>query len=209
MNYNNYLNEVSYRFVDLIKACKEVECIPTEDFGWTNIRFKSPIFRMAHVERYTDRNMEVLHVTTFPYEWSPEPIFGFDIITSKKTPLGCYMDLSPGILSYEFDDISTIERKPLPEWACVFSDRFILTKPENEQEVSLICDWSLSKYKWYLNQVLNLKRETNNQEEVISLQNKYCDVQASNPRTKSALTVKIGLERAEYFMNNILFPKIV
>jgi hypothetical protein len=39
-------------------------------------------------------------------------------------------------------------------------------------------------------------------------QNTYCKVQASNPRTYSALKALIGEEKARYFMENILFPKI-
>jgi hypothetical protein len=43
---------------------------------------------------------------------------------------------------------------------------------------------------------------------VIEKQNIYCQIQATNPRTFSALKAKIGEEKARYFMENILFPKI-
>ena len=40
------------------------------------------------------------------------------------------------------------------------------------------------------------------------MQNKYCEVQASNPRTFNVLKAKIGEARAKYFMEEILFPQI-
>jgi len=209
MNYNNYLNQLADRFKELATSVTGTTDIPTEDYGWINHRYKSQIYRLAHIERYWDKNMEVLHITTFPRRWSPEPIFGFDIITTKSAPIGCYMDLSPGVKTYPFDQgIDFKERKSLPEWATVFSDRFILLKPETEQEFERFCEWSLDKYKWYLNEVLELQERTEDIEEVVQIQNNYCSVQASNPKTLSALSLKIGSDKAKYFMENILFPKI-
>jgi hypothetical protein len=99
-------------------------------------------------------------------------------------------------------------RKPIPEWATVFSDRFIMIKPESDEEFIRFCDWVVDKYDWYLNSLLWLEKKTDNIEGVIEKQNTYCQVQASNPRTYSALKALIGEKEARYFMENILFPKI-
>lgn len=208
MNYTDYLDEVADRFLSVMKHSPGCKPIPTEDYGWINHRFESDVYRMAHVERYSDRAIEVLHVTTFPHSWSPEPIFGFDVITTEKGVTGVYMDLSPGIKDYPFDEGINFEgRKPLPQWATVFSDKFIMIKPENDGEFLRFCGWSLEKYKWFLQDVLYLK-ESGDIESIIGKQNEYCKIQASNPRTFSALKAKIGEERARYFMENILFPQI-
>jgi hypothetical protein len=53
-----------------------------------------------------------------------------------------------------------------------------------------------------------LEKKTEDIEAVVEKQNIYCSVQASNPRTYSALKALIGEEKARYFMENILFPKI-
>jgi hypothetical protein len=99
-------------------------------------------------------------------------------------------------------------RKPIPEWATVFSDRFIMIKPESDAEFIRFCDWVMDKYDWYLNSLLWREKKTDNIEGVIEKQNIYCSVQASNPRTYSALKALIGEKEAKYFMENILFPKI-
>ena len=66
----------------------------------------------------------------------------------------------------------------------------------------------MDKYDWYLNSLLWLEKKTEDIEGVIQKQNIYCSVQASNPRTYSALKALIGEEKARYFMENVLFPKI-
>jgi hypothetical protein len=208
MNYNEYLNQLANKFQQMVLKAPNVRDVFTEDFGWVNHRYESSLFRLAHIERYWDKNIEVLHFTTFPHKWSPEPIFGFDVIATKNMIAGCYMDLSPVLKDYPFDTgVDFKDRKPLPEWATVFSDKFIMLKPISNDEFIRFCDWVLDKYDWYLNSLLWLERR-GDESSVIEKQNIYCSVQAKNPRTFSALKAKIGEEKARYFMENILFPKI-
>lgn len=209
MNYKTLLNISANTFEKYIGTIpSNTTPIDTEDFGWYNARFESELFRLAHVERYSDDKIEVLHVTTFPHRWSPEPIFGFDVICTDNKVVGAYMDMSPGLITYPFDDGMTFEeRKPLPEWAQVFSDRFILLKPKSDEEFTKFVEWTFSKYEWYLRQLE--RKVMGNIDEIVAVQNRYCEVQASNPRTYSVLKTKIGEERAKYFMQNILFPKCI
>jgi len=119
------------------------------------------------------------------------------------------MDLSPIMGTYPFDEGMDIGgRKPIPEWATVFSDRFIMIKPESDAEFIRFCDWVVDKYDWYLNSLLSLETKTEDINGVTEKQNTYCQVQSSNPRTYSALKALIGGEEAQYFMENILFPQI-
>ena len=202
------LDSIAQELLNLVSTAPGLEPLHTENYGWTNYRFLSDVFRMAHVERYTDDKIEVLHFTTFPHKWSPEPIFGFDVITTGKKITGAYMDLSPGINQYAFDDGFEIKnRKPLPQWATVFSDRFIMVAPQSTEEFLEFKNWVLDKYDWYLNSLLCLERKGDEQA-IIEKQNIYCKVQSSNPRTFSALKSLIGEEEAKYFMENILFPQI-
>ena len=193
----------------MVEQSPNCQPLHTDNYGWENHRYESKHFRLAHVERYADGKIEVLHFTTFPHKWSPEPIFGFDVITTEKIITGAYMDLSPILNTYPFDEGMDIGgRKPIPEWATVFSDRFIMIKPESDAEFIRFCDWVVDKYDWYLNSLLWLEKKTDDIEGVVEKQNIYCSVQASNPRTYSALKALIGEEKARYFMENILYPKI-
>jgi hypothetical protein len=209
MNYKEYLNHLANRLKDMVERATNCQPLHTDDYGWENHRYEAKHFRLAHVERYADGKIEVLHFTTFPHKWSPEPIFGFDVITTEKVITGAYMDLSPILSTYPFDEgIDFKERKKIPEWATVFSDRFIMIKPESDEEFVRFCDWVVDKYDWYLNSLLWLEKKTEDINGVTEKQNTYCKVQASNPRTYSALKALIGEEQARYFMENILFPTI-
>jgi hypothetical protein len=209
MNYKEYLNHLANRLKDMVEKAPNCQPLHTDDYGWENHRYEAKHFRLAHVERYADGKIEVLHFTTFPHKWSPEPIFGFDVITTEKVITGAYMDLSPILSTYPFDEgIDFKERKKIPEWATVFSDRFIMIKPESDEEFVRFCDWVVDKYDWYLNSLLWLEKKTEDINGVTEKQNTYCKVQASNPRTYSALKALIGEEKARYFMENILFPTI-
>lgn len=206
--YSSIVDDISQKFLDVIYSVDGVIELTTEDFGWSNFRFKSDIFRMAHVEIYHDAKINVIHVTTFPHSWSPEPIFGFDLIMTNDEPIGGYLDFSPGMKTYPFDEgMEWMERKKIPEWATVFSDRFVLIKPTSKEELIKFSDWAVEKYKWYINEVLTLK-ETGDYEKIIEIQNNYCEIQSKNPRTYNVLKTKIGEQSAKYFMENILFPKI-
>lgn len=210
MNYKLYLDYLADRFQTIITSVENTTILDTEDFGWVNHRYKSDSFRMAHIERYADDKVGVLHITTFPPQWSPEPIFGFDIITTQNSVIGAYMDFSPGLKTYKFTEGITFEdRKPIPEWATVFSDEFLTLKPKDDNEFMRFCDWAVQKYQWYLD-ILTEKSmvEWEDEHDVIKIQNNYCKVQSTNPRTFNVLKAKIGEERAKYFMEEILFPKI-
>ena len=202
------LDNIAQHLLELVQTAPDLQPIETENYGWINHRFSSRLFRMAHVERYSDGKIEVLHFTTFPHKWSPEPIFGFDVITTGKMITGAYMDLSPGLNQYtEVMQNDFKERKPIPQWATVFSDDFIMLKPESEAEFLRFVEWVYEKYDWYLNSLLWLERK-GDESLITEKQNIYCQIQATNPRTFSALKALIGEEKAKYFMENILFPKI-
>jgi len=202
------LDNIAQHLLELVQTAPDLQPIETENYGWINHRFSSRLFRMAHVERYSDGKIEVLHFTTFPHKWSPEPIFGFDVITTGKMITGAYMDLSPGLNQYpEVMQNDFKERKPIPQWATVFSDDFIMLKPESEAEFLRFVEWVYEKYDWYLNSLLWLERK-GDESLITEKQNIYCQIQATNPRTFSALKALIGEEKAKYFMQNILFPKI-
>ena len=187
----------------------------TEDFGWENYRYYSPLFRLAHVERYFQDNLLVLHVTCFPHANDASPIFGFDVIGSEKTNTvsGIFLDWSPTISFHRWNlNKSISNNRDLPGWADIFSAQMIAVRPETEEETDSILNYaviSLREYIGTINNTITGRLTTEgNIKSIIERQNRYCERQAQNPRTLGALTHKIGKNRAEYFMQNVLFPQI-
>jgi len=205
MNYKTLLDLTANSLEDIILQDAEGVKIETEDFGWENTRYLSDSFRIAHIERYSDRNLEVLHFTTFPHIHCGDPIFGFDIICTDKKPLAAFLDLSPVTYHPEpFIDYKFKTPYPLPEWANnIFSDHAIAIRPGIDEMIRL-CNEATDLFESYI-ETLGLISDP---KLVVESQNYYCEQQLQNERTYNVLKAKLGEERAKYFMSTILFPKI-
>ncbi len=206
MNYKTLLDTTANTLESIILQNNGVK-IDTEDFGWENNRYISDLFRIAHIERYSDRALEVLHFTCFPHVNYGDPIFGFDIICTNEKPLAAFIDLSP--VTYQPDQFIDYEFKtpyPLPEWANnIFSNHAIAIRPGIEEIVPL-CREATDLFEYYI-ETLFIGMEAD-PKLVVEAQNYYCEQQSKNERTYNVLKAKLGKERAKYFMNTILFPKV-
>ena len=208
MSYKQTLDNIASELESILQLSAAFE-IPTEDFGWSNKRYVGENFRMAHIERYSDKNLEVLHFTCFPNQTYQHPIFGFDIITTDKKPLAAFMDWSP------VDNTTNIESRyefekpyPLPDWAkLIFSPTALAIIP-NDYEMDSLSNNVVESFELYLDVLNNSKENTDRVDYIVAAQNRYCENQQKNERTFNVLKAKLGKERAKYFMETILFPKI-
>ena len=206
----------SEKFKQLIESQEGVQPLHTDDYGWENYRYESPNFRLAHVERYSNQGLEVVHITCFPHENSKAPIFGFDVVgyespeDERSKISGVFIDWSPIMYEEDWHDSTWNKDRKLPYWATVFSEKFIAVRPtEDEYEKIFEVGWdTFQRYIDKLNSGKDLTEDILEIEQIIEKQNIYCEHQASNKRTMGALTAKIGRENAEEFMKEVLFPKI-
>lgn len=209
MNYKETLNRVANSFETIILEQTDGVKIPTEEFGWDNRRFISGIFRIAHIERYSDNNLEVLHFTCFPSNLNPEPIFGFDIITTPNKCLAAFLDWSPVISNETY--VSPYDFKTpynLPEWAKqIFSKDAIAIVP-NDEEFEIIANIAIRCFEEYIDLLSGAENFPNLAIKIKDAQNRYCLNQQKNERTYNVLKSKLGEDRAKQFMTSILFPTI-
>lgn len=206
------LIDLSDKVLEFIKDSPGVSVLPTEDFGWENYRFYSSNFRLAHVERYFEDGLLVLHITCFPHANDGSPIYGFDVVGSEKTGkiTGAFVDWSPVLYDHAWHDTEWSTNRILPEWATIFSERFVAIRPEPEEHSKLFnfAFESFQKHLHYLEDVSDSRFKTKSVlDQIRDKQNTYCEHQSNNPRTFAALSHKVGEERARYFMKKILFPK--
>jgi len=209
MNYKDILNKIASELQGTLERSGGIE-IPTEDFGWSNKRYVGDNYRLAHIERYSDSNLEVLHFTCFPNPTFQHPIFGFDIITTDKKPLAAFMDWSPVDNTTRIKSGYKYEKEyPLPDWAkAIFSETPLAIIP-NDSEIDTLSYDVTQNFEIYLDILNNSKEALNRVDYIIAAQNRYCENQQKNQRTYNVLKAKLGQDRAKYFMENILFPKIV
>ena len=209
MSIKEKLVYVSEAMHEKIKNVFGATLIPTEDYGWENFRYHSPVFRQAHVERYFQDGLMVVHVTCIPHADDPSPIFGFDIVASEKTGKisGAFLDWSPVLYDASWHNSEWNGERILPEWATVFSNQFIAIRPENDD----ILDFAIKSFDEYLHMLCDAQPVDTDaaRKVIIEKQNEYCEKQSQNPRTFAALKHKIGEEKARFFMQNVLFPKLL
>lgn len=232
MNYKSFLDEIASDFLSAMSKVSGVVEIPTEDYGgyvneiafgfqekvqWNNYRYKSDCYRFAHLERYGDDKLQVLHITTFPNLGYLLPIFGFDVITINSRPIGCYFDLSPTSKESHYISHLNVRKKyenikPLPDWSeDIFSEDYCFIEPNGDEDLRKFCAMCFGEYENYLKFLQRNEHATYSApayNTTIEKQNKYCEVQSGNPRTYSVLKQKLGEERARYFMQEVLFPKV-
>jgi phycocyanobilin:ferredoxin oxidoreductase len=208
MSYKSILNKIASELQSILELSAAFE-IPTEDFGWSNKRYVGENFRMAHIERYSDKNLEVLHFTCFPNATFQHPIFGFDIITTDKKPLAAFMDWSPVDNTTRIKTGYKYEKDyPLPDWAKIIFSETPLAIVPNDNEMNTLSYDVIQNFEIYLDILNNSKESLNRVDYIIAAQNRYCENQQKNERTYNVLKAKLGEERAKYFINNILFPKL-
>lgn len=209
MSYSTNLDLIANAIESVIVNDHQGQEVETQDFGWSNKRFIGPKYRLAHIERYSDKSLEVLHVTCFPKADYEHGIFGFDIITTEKKPLAAFMDWSPIANSKVCDKIEGFQQiYPLPDWAkLIFSSNALAIIPNDEELVTLqsIVVESFTNYMLDLSMLSEDLSKTN---QIILDQNRYCENQQKNERTFNVLKAKLGVDRAKLFMSEILFPLV-
>ena len=204
MNHIDLIISIAERLNNLIKQQHQVYYMSTEDFGWTNYRYRSPKFRLAHIEIFNQDKFCVVHCCVFPHKNDPAPIYGFDVIAGENKITGVFLDLSPVALPSEpFTDIVVERERERPEWGDIFSPHWLACRPSYE-EMTKIGDEAIRVLTVYLSDL----GDVGVQRDIITAQNHYCRQQQRNPHTKRALVNLLGEERADYFMQTILFPTI-
>ena len=213
MNLKDYITQRSDTFIQRLEREAGTISLDVDEWGWENYLYTSPKFRQAHIERYFHPHLMVFHITVFPHKNNTHPMFGFDLIGyPRKGVIGAaFLDWSPTYGNIDWKPPVFNQPYNLPDWtAGIFSDRFVACVPQKDEYEKLI----ENAYSMFNRTLLNLDNNDWKTEDdlvikqIVEKQNDYCERQWQNERTFGALKSKVGEERAKYFMQNILFPKI-
>jgi phycocyanobilin:ferredoxin oxidoreductase len=183
-----------------------LQLMPTEDYGWSNKRWFSSQFRLAHMERFEQPKFSVLHMVIWPHVTDPSEIFGFDVIASDKLVTGLFWDLSPTILpSKRFCEETFSEPRELPSWGTIFSEHWVACRP-NKAELLRIGELATTCLVTHIQQLGT--RSTHEVGRVIQAHNNYSLQQRQNEHTTRVILKLLGPERGSQFINQILFPTV-
>ena len=204
-NFITALKQLADQFDYQIRSVPGAIPVYTKKYGWDNYRYTSPIFRLAHVEKFVQERFAVIHVCIFPHLNDPSPIFGFDVIAGEQKATGLFFDLSPTVRpGRKFTDLDVETQREKPEWGDIFSDHWVACRP-TFKEFERVADEGVRVLEQYL---MTLGQETTEQNAVIRAQNRYCQNQKKNTHTYAALKNLLGPEGAREFMDTVLFPEI-
>ena len=190
--------------------------IHVDNFMWKNYLWKSEKFKRAHIEivdASETKKMWVMHMCIYPYQDSPDPIFGFDIVCGKNKITGAFHDFSfianSSVYNWYQAKMSGIRwSKPreLPEWARnIFSPQMIAagniqTREEFDQLEKIVID-NLDYYLYNIGVRVKDADYTHRQ-------NNYCKNQKLNPHTPAMMeTFGVDKEVFAKFMDEVLFPE--
>ena len=205
-NFIELINTTANTFEQLICTSANLQEIATEDFGWSNRRWSSSRFRLAHVERFEQPKFSVLHTVIFPHIMDPSPIFGFDIIASDVKATGLFFDLSPTIQpGAPFSPRDYSEPRQRPEWGDIFSEHWVACRPSFDEAVEISSN-ACKTLATYLDGLMT--QTTHKVGEVVRAQNHYSLQQRQNEHTTRVIRKILGPDRGNYFIENILFPVI-
>lgn len=206
MSFITIINQIADGFEEQISSVDGIEYIPTDDYGWTNHRWKSNKFRLAHVERFVQPKFCVLHTVIFPHINDPSPIFGFDIVASDTKATGLFFDLSPTIEDWgKFCSRDWSEPRERPDWGTIFSEHWVACRPtlDETQQIGKNAQEVLGEY------LEKLGKTSNDVDTIKFLQNTYSLQQRKNEHTTKVLKNILGNDIGTYFIENILFPIIL
>jgi phycocyanobilin:ferredoxin oxidoreductase len=205
MNCFDIVEHYAKQFADVLSENSEPVDFP--EFPWRNQIWRNPKFRRAHVEEFTSPAISVLHVTVFPHVNDPSPIYGFDVVTGMKKPAGGYIDMSPSVETWHgwrnWIPIDIPPNKTIPDWGTCFSDEFVAIPLRDSTHLEELLQYGVAMLQEYLKRIQQKQEEENL---VIDRQRFYCVQQRNNQKTMQILERMIGAERANLFMNEVLFP---
>lgn len=216
----NLFIEIKTRLDSSLDEIGLSETSSSENYSWINHIYQSPSVRYGHLEYFKGGSdkVEVVHCVLYPNYFKGIPVFGFDVIQLSGKITGIFCDYTPSpYSSFEldselkkvYDDTISFQRV-LPEWAAFFSKYFISLSPVESAYLSLEekCLGLLDLYLAYCS-----KQEFDGKylckedaQKHVEGQNKYSLNQRLNTKTQKALAKYVGVEKANNFINNTLFP---
>ena len=166
-----------------------------------NCYMASGAFRKIHIEYATAGNLEIVHHVAYPYPTKDVPIFGLDVLWSRKKPVMAIADFS-GPMRWKFEDIiedagSIGTPRDLPAWGQrIFSPDVIFVE---SPDVGAFTSYVVKSRKEYAHRAACDHARVDH----TAFHAEYCGQQRQNDKTRGVLAAAFGPEVAEAYMRNM------
>ena len=179
---------------------------------------QTPQFRKLHLElAKVGTNLDILHCVMFPRFEYALPMFGCDLVGGRGQISAAIADLSPlnsdRTLPAEYASplqalpaLSFSQSRDLPVWEDIFSQFCIFIRPGSTQEEAMFLARVEAFLEIHCTRAIAAKpSSTEQQREILSAQQYYCNKQRQNDKTRRVLEKAFGNDWADYYMTTVLF----
>jgi len=176
--------------------------------------YQAPPFRKLHLElARVGNSLDILHCVMFPQPNYDLPMFGCDLVGGRGQISAAIVDLSPvtGELPAAYTAalkalpvIEFSQPRELPAWGYIFSPFCLFIRPQGSQEEQQFLD----RIGDYLRLHCLLSQQSTplaDPQPVIAGQQRYCQQQQQNDKTRRVLEKAFGDAWAQRYMTTVLF----
>lgn len=180
--------------------------------------YSTPQFRKIHLEiARVGSSLDILHCVMFPRPDYALPMFGTDIVSGRGQISAAIVDLSPVTgdrsLPHSYHQALSTLPKPtfaqmrdLPTWGDIFSEFCLFVRPQGEAEHQQFLDRAEAFLAIHCQQAIAAKPVSSEERvQLLAGQQRYCDQQQRNDKTRRVLESAFGTEWADRYMTTVLF----
>lgn len=184
-----------------------------------NACYQSPQFRKQHLElARVGQTLDILHCVMFPRPEYDLPMFGCDIVGGRGQVSAAIVDLSPVSDDRTLADsyrqalaalpqIHFSQPREIPSWGDIFSTACVFIRPGSPEEEQQFLHRVEDYLTIHCQQAIAASPQPERRDEILAGQNRYCDQQQQNDKTRRVLEKAFGEAWAERYMTTVLFDK--
>lgn len=186
--------------------------IVTPQWKIVNLGYSAPKFRKLHLEIIESEELQVLHCVMYPRIDYDVPILGIDLVAYGGATAFAIADACPVTdalaPAYPVDDLlekhglCPVAREDMPPWGQeIFSDRCVLARRPVPPGFPAYALDVMARH-------LDFARAAPVVEDPVRVHGnhvRFCDCQLRNVRTRAALAKQLGFQRAEQYMQAVMF----
>jgi len=170
----------------------------------TNLVYTSDKLALGHIsiiDKREEKGLWMMHVAAYPDPNYLMPVFGYDVVTSKKKVTGVFFDVSPTLHPSKtekyFQQITkpfTPERtRTLPSWAeQIFSPHMIAASMPDQNQIKQLSYLGRITLTHWIEELQQLEKHTEYYQQKEFL-HKYCKNQLQNTNSKNVM-LSLGLD---------------
>jgi len=184
-----------------------------------NACYQAPQFRKQHLElARVGQTLDILHCVMFPQPEYDLPMFGCDIVGGRGQVSAAIVDLSPVgrdrtlPASYRqalaaLPPANFSQPREIPNWGDIFSESCLFIRPTTPDEEQQFLNRVEDYLTIHCQQAIAAAPQPERRDEILKGQNRYCDQQQQNDKTRRVLEKAFGDDWAERYMTTVLFDK--